>query len=335
MIRIKNNLLLALLLSCLVAVSTMLPLSLISPWSAKLLAAPATQNRIVNLYDAFGKNNPQLIQDWGYSALVEYNGKRILFDAGNNADIFKKNVKALGLDLKTIDFAVLSHPHADHLSGFDYLVNVNPNIKLYLPEDLHTLGAPREFVFGGPDPTAPERVPPEERYFATGTSKVLLRPSGRFYLAKNVEYLSKNLEVAPGVTILATKSPYLGSFNAYPPHSPEKPSLSGLPELSLALKTSKGEVIVSGCSHTGIERIVQAAQTSLGRKVDTVVGGLHLFPYDQAYILSLANRLKNQLGVRHVVPTHCTGHLAFNIFRQVFDKDYEFGGLGSTITFAT
>lgn len=328
-----KNRLLILTLSFVFAFFAVLSLAFILP-SSKVLAVPSKQNRIVSLYDAFGKNNTGLTKDWGYSALIEYNGKRILFDAGNNADVFKKNVQAVGLDLKTIDFAVLSHPHADHLSGFDYLVSVNPNVKLYVPEDVHTLGAPRDFPFGGPDPNAPSLVPPEERYFGIGVSKAFLTPSGRFYGAKNVQYLSKNLEVAPGITLIATKSPYLGTFNAYPPNSPEKPALVGLPELSLALKTNQGEVIVSGCSHTGIEKIVQATQTSVGRKVDTVIGGLHLFPYDKAYIETLADQLKNDLGVRHVVPSHCTGHLAFSIFRQKFGKEYEFGGLGSQITFS-
>ncbi|MEI6329715.1 MAG: MBL fold metallo-hydrolase [Pseudanabaena sp. ELA645] len=330
----KQNRLLAATLTFIVAFVAVLSFSFFAP-PEKILAAPSTQNRVVSLYDAFGKRNIRLIKDWGYSSLIEYNGKRILFDGGNNADTFKKNVEALGLDLKTIDFAVLSHPHADHLSGFDYLVSVNPNVKIYLPEDVNTLGASRDFAFGGPDPTAASKLPPEERYFETGVSKAFLTPSGRFYQAKNVQYLSKNLEVAPGITLIATKSPYLGGFNGYPPNSPEKPALAGLPELSLALQTSKGEVVVSGCSHTGIEKIVQATKTALGRNVDTVVGGLHLFPYDKPYIEKLAVQLKDELGVRHVVPTHCTGHLAFGIFRKVFGKEYESGGLGSQITFSS
>src|ERR1700685_4321233 len=56
-------------------------------------AEPA--NRVTILYDAFSKS-PEATKDWGYSALVEYGGKRILFDTGNNAQIFEHNVGALG-----------------------------------------------------------------------------------------------------------------------------------------------------------------------------------------------------------------------------------------------
>ena len=66
------------------------------------------------LYDAFGK--PSAMQkDWGYAALIEYGGKRILFDTGNNGDILAQNAKAKGIDLSKLDFVVMSHRHGDHM----------------------------------------------------------------------------------------------------------------------------------------------------------------------------------------------------------------------------
>src|SRR5215472_7645111 len=58
------------------------------------LSVAQSPNRVTILYDAFGKS-PNLTKDWGFSALVEYGGKRILFDTGNNAGIFASNVKSL------------------------------------------------------------------------------------------------------------------------------------------------------------------------------------------------------------------------------------------------
>ena len=52
-------------------------------------------NRIIILYDAFGKSSP-LKKDWGFSAFIEYNGKRILFDTGNNADTFRPERQSIG-----------------------------------------------------------------------------------------------------------------------------------------------------------------------------------------------------------------------------------------------
>jgi 7,8-dihydropterin-6-yl-methyl-4-(beta-D-ribofuranosyl)aminobenzene 5'-phosphate synthase len=90
--------------------------------------------QITVLYDAFGKTST-MRKDWGFSALIEYGGKRILFDTGNNADIFGHNVEAKGIDLKQLDFAVVSHRHGDHTSGLNYLLKVNPGVKIYAPQE--------------------------------------------------------------------------------------------------------------------------------------------------------------------------------------------------------
>jgi 7,8-dihydropterin-6-yl-methyl-4-(beta-D-ribofuranosyl)aminobenzene 5'-phosphate synthase len=54
--------------------------------------------RITVIYDAFGAPS-ELERDWGFAALVEHGGRRILFDTGNDAAIFERNVRALGVDL--------------------------------------------------------------------------------------------------------------------------------------------------------------------------------------------------------------------------------------------
>ena len=72
-----------------------------------------TKDRVTILYDAFS-DNKAVTKDWGFSALVEHDGKRILFDTGNNAATFEHNVKALGVDLSKLDFVVISHRHTDH-----------------------------------------------------------------------------------------------------------------------------------------------------------------------------------------------------------------------------
>ena len=53
--------------------------------------------QITILYDAFGQASA-MQKDWGYAALVEYGGKRILFDTGNNPDILAQNAKAKDID---------------------------------------------------------------------------------------------------------------------------------------------------------------------------------------------------------------------------------------------
>jgi hypothetical protein len=97
-------------------------------------AADPAKAQITVLYDAFGKTS-NMQKDWGFSAFIEYGGKRILFDTGNNAEIFAHNVKAKGIDLTKLDFAVVSHRHGDHTSGLNYLMTVNPGVKIYVPKE--------------------------------------------------------------------------------------------------------------------------------------------------------------------------------------------------------
>src|SRR6201987_627064 len=97
-------------------------------------SAPAN-GRATILYDAFG-NSKNLEKDWGFSILIEYSGKKILFDTGNNAKIFADNAKAMHVDLKDLDFVVISHRHGDHTSGLNHLLMVNPKVKIYAPAEL-------------------------------------------------------------------------------------------------------------------------------------------------------------------------------------------------------
>src|SRR5260370_35377998 len=79
-------------------------------------AAPEPTSQITILYDAFG-TDPSMSKDWGFSALVETGGRRILFDTGNDADIFLANVGANGVNLKQLYLVVLSHGHAYPMAG--------------------------------------------------------------------------------------------------------------------------------------------------------------------------------------------------------------------------
>ncbi len=286
---------------------------------------------MINAYDAFGEKRKGLHQDFGFSCVVKYGDKTILFDAGTNIDTFKRNIKTLKIDLKKIDIAILSHGHYDHMGGFDYLLQLNPKVKIYLPNDFFSLGAPIKFPFREAEPAVAKSLPKEEQYF--GGERVVegmqTFPSGRFW-NNNIEYLTKAKEVVPGITIIPTISPLMGTFIKYPPFA-ENPQFIGMPELSVSFATSKGQILLAGCSHTTIETIIQETKKIRNEKIYLVSGGFHLIPYNREYILGLAQRMKNEYGVENVAPAHCTGHLGFSIFHQVFGEAYKVFGLGGKL----
>jgi len=122
----------------------------------------------------------------------------------------------------------------------------------------------------------------------------------------------------------------MGTFIKYPPFD-QDPQFIGMPELSLSLATDKGEIVVSGCSHSTIENIVKEVRKVRGGKIFLVAGGFHLIPYKREYIAALAKRMHDDYGVESVAPAHCTGHLGFSVLREEFGDRYRFFGLGETL----
>src|SRR3954447_25767568 len=101
------------------------------PLLNSVFAAGETAQATV-LFDAFGKVS-DLKRGWGYSLLVEYGGPRILFDTGGKSADFAYNVSALGVDLKRLDFVVLTHRHNDHTAGLNHVLRENPAVVIYTP----------------------------------------------------------------------------------------------------------------------------------------------------------------------------------------------------------
>jgi 7,8-dihydropterin-6-yl-methyl-4-(beta-D-ribofuranosyl)aminobenzene 5'-phosphate synthase len=209
-------------------------------------SAARASGRVTVLYDAFGEA-PALTKDWGFAALVEYGGERILFDTGNDADIFAHNVSALGVELSTIDLVVISHRHGDHTSGLNHLLRVNHRVKIYAPrEGFGVFGAGLPGTFYRQDASLPRRM----RYFGGEPPEAI--PSGTPWRGANFIWLDSLTEVAPGICVIPTVSHTPGTLE--------------LRELTLALATPQGLALVVGCSHAGIETIVDAS-TAIGPHV--------------------------------------------------------------------
>ncbi|WP_148881998.1 MBL fold metallo-hydrolase [Thermococcus aciditolerans] len=85
------------------------------------------------------------LNDWGWSVLFE-GDLRFIFDADTNPAILAYNSTVLGVSLRNLDFAVLSHWHYDHYGGFSLVGELNPGIPLYAPPGNGAMG--RQWGFG-------------------------------------------------------------------------------------------------------------------------------------------------------------------------------------------
>ncbi|MDH2350687.1 MBL fold metallo-hydrolase [Bradyrhizobium sp. SSUT18] len=273
-------------------------------------AATEAKDQITILYDAFGTNDA-MTKDWGFSALVEIAGKRILFDTGNDPEIFAANVKAKGVDLSDLDFVVLSHRHSDHMAGLSYLLSINPTVKIYAPkEGFGVYGSSLPSGFYRKD----EGLPPEMRYYAGKPPAVM--KFGTAWAHANFELIDQTTEIVPGITLISLIS--------------DTPGTRELKELSLAVNTADGVVLLVGCSHPGIERIVEAA-TGINPRIHLIAGGFHLVVAPDKAIAKVVTALKDRFKVDSIAPGHCTGEPTFAALKKAFGDNYLYAGLGTSI----
>jgi 7,8-dihydropterin-6-yl-methyl-4-(beta-D-ribofuranosyl)aminobenzene 5'-phosphate synthase len=275
-----------------------------------LLGAQQT-NRVTILYDAFGKD-PAMRKDWGFSALVDYGGRRVLFDTGNDRDLFAQNVKAAGVDLRKLDFVVISHRHLDHTAGLSHLLSVNPGVKIYVPQEVFggVFGTSAPGSFYRRDATLPQHM----RYYDDHPPERIVL--GTAWVGARFEHIDKTQELDPTMSLISTVS--------------DTPGTKEMRELSLAIRTPEGVVLVVGCSHPGIERIVEAA-TAIDKRVRLVFGGFHLPAAKDEEVSRIATSLHDGFKVERLAPGHCTGEPAFALFQKTWGSDYVYAGVGSVI----
>jgi 7,8-dihydropterin-6-yl-methyl-4-(beta-D-ribofuranosyl)aminobenzene 5'-phosphate synthase len=231
--------------------------------------------------------------EWGYAALVEVDGRRILFDTGAHADIVLRNAEALKVDLSNIETLIISHNHSDHTGG---LVALRKAVMARNPAALSICHVGAGVFEGRADAKGVARnglSPFREAYEALG---------GRFVEAAGPKML------APGVW-----------FTGPVPRTYPERNWSGAQKLasgaedtvpedsSLVFDTPKGLVVLTGCGHAGVVNICEYARKIVRpAPIEALVGGIHLFAATDKTIGWTAERLK-AMEVRHLLAGHCTG----------------------------
>jgi 7,8-dihydropterin-6-yl-methyl-4-(beta-D-ribofuranosyl)aminobenzene 5'-phosphate synthase len=275
-------------------------------------SAQESPARVTILYDAFGKPST-LKRGWGYSALVEYGGKRVLFDTGSDKDDFAHNAKTLGVDLTRLDFVVLSHRHGDHTSGLNYVLSVNPGVKIYTPAEGAAFGTPTGPRLLKLIQRKVDSVPEDLRYFGGGSPPTGLA-AGTPWPGAHFSQIREPTEVLPGFFLFSNQSDVTGTKE--------------MNEISMAIRTPQGLVVIVGCSHPGIEKILEAA-SKIDSRIYSVFGGFHLVDISDAEVTRMASSFRDRWKIERMAPGHCTGQFAFSEFIRVYGSKFDHAGLGS------
>lgn len=103
-----------------------------------------------------------------------------------------------------------------------------------------------------------------------------------------------------------------------------------VPEQGLVVETPAGIVVITGCAHPGIVRMVQRASEIVNGEIALVIGGFHLSGYNPGYIDTIIADFRS-MGVKQVAPTHCTGEQQIAQIAEAYGEDYIPGGAGRVI----
>lgn len=103
-----------------------------------------------------------------------------------------------------------------------------------------------------------------------------------------------------------------------------------IPEQALVLNTKKGLVVMTGCSHPGIIRMLKEIKSTFNKDIYMVFGGFHLMQKADKEITQIITEMK-ALGVVKCGATHCTGDQQIKVFRESFGDDFVELGVGNTI----
>ena len=110
---------------------------------------------------------PAGVGEWGFSALVEADGHRILVDTGAHPDTVLENARDLGIDLSNVHEVILTHNHWDHVSG---LMTLRREMMKKDPAALSVVYVGKGIFYSRPSPKGEDNkmIAIRKEYEATG-----------------------------------------------------------------------------------------------------------------------------------------------------------------------
>ena len=171
--------------------------------------------------------------EWGLSVLVEYNDKKILVDAGAS-NLFLKNMRGLGIEVKDIDYGVLSHAHYDHANGIPAFFENNDKAGFYMKDGVDANCYWKRFIF--------KKYIGIPRDLLSNYRDRIIMVSGDYKIMDGVYLIPHKTEGLAKIGI--RESMFRKTEHGWIPDDFSH-------EQSLVFDTDKGLVILNSCSHGG------------------------------------------------------------------------------------
>lgn len=258
--------------------------------------------------------------EWGFAALVEADGHRILFDTGAYPDTVLKNARLLGVDLSTVTDVILSHNHEDHTGG---LLTLRRELAKKNPSALSRAHVARGIFWS--------RVSSSGKG-GEGNPMIAFRPEYEATGGKFIEHAGL-VELFPGAWLtgpVPRVHPERNWSGKGKVQSPDGLVEDTIPEdQSLVLDTEQGLVLVAGCGHAGVINTLEMARKQVREApVHAAIGGFHLFSSDEKTLAWTASKLR-EMKLGHLSGGHCTGIESLHRLRELTGLDRGHGVVSS------
>jgi 7,8-dihydropterin-6-yl-methyl-4-(beta-D-ribofuranosyl)aminobenzene 5'-phosphate synthase len=283
----------------------------LAPCAARAAPGGQVQALKITILSTMLADGETELGEWGFGALVEVDGHRILFDTGAHTDVVLKNARALKIDLTTVPEVVLSHNHWDHVGG---LLTLRHSVLARAPGALAHVHVGQGIFY-------------RRTSFNPGIDDnpaLLLKPeferTGGLFITHD-----HPVQLYPGVWLtgpIPRKYPEHNWSGSGRVKTPAGWVEDNIPEdQALVFDTAQGLVVLVGCGHAGIVNTVEYARSFIRpARILAIVGGVHLFSASDE-TLAWTGRKLAALGVDNFLGAHCTGLETVYRFRASLGLD--------------
>lgn len=250
-------------------------------------------------------NNPgqanELIAEHGLAIWVEINGLQLLIDTGAS-DAFAQNAAHLGIDISKVDYLILSHAHNDHCGGLEYFLSINKKARIYLSANIM-----------------------DNLYYSTRRETkrdISIDHSLIKEHSNRVTFIHNDLVLNEDITIITKFSTNHPNPQANKTLLKNNISDDFNHELAIVIKSSKGSIIISPCSHNGILNTLESC-SHIGC-ITHYIGGTHLVDdfESENELCTLASNIKNSYPSLTLISGHCTGIGAKTTFSKTLTNKF-------------
>lgn len=250
----------------------------------------------------------QLRAEHGLSLYIETPEHKILFDTGAS-DLFIHNANVLNIDLKQVDYLILSHGHSDHTGGLQHFMTLNETAKI---------ACKKEILY-----------PKFKDNRENGIKEAELPERSRFLYINNTTELVPGLFIFPHIEIVDPEDTHFDRF--YTRKAESKIPDTFEDELAIALITNNSFSVISACSHRGITNMIRTIQNRFPTlSPDLILGGFHIHNAETEKFNVIAHYLAANPPER-MGTCHCTGVDKYALFHQQFNDRVFYNYTGSVI----